>query len=144
MRKTNTPEVAAPAHLTKDQVRRYVRPVPPTWFLKRKSYTLFMIRELSSAFLAGYAVFLLVMVASAKDPAAFSQFIDGLRNPLSMVLHVIVLAFALFHSITFFNLTPRVLVVQRGEDRVPAPLIAGAHYGMWVVASAILFFIATR
>jgi succinate dehydrogenase subunit C len=128
----------------KARPKEYIRPISPTWWLARPAYTWFMVRELTSAFIAGYAVFLLILMARARDPAAFSSLIEGLKSPLSIILHLIVLAFALYHTITFFNLAPRVLVVQRGEERVPDAMISGANYLAWVIVSVVLFIIAVR
>jgi fumarate reductase subunit C len=125
-------------------VKQYHRPVKPTWWLARPAYIKFMVRELSSAFIAGYAVFLLVMMARARDEMAFNALLESLKSPVSIVLHLIVLAFALYHSITFFNLTPRVLVFHRGEEKVPDSTISGAHYALWLVVSIVLLFIASR
>ena len=63
-------------------------------------------------------------------------------SPLSIVLHVIALIFAVIHSVTFFNLTPRVIVVYKGDEKVPEAAIAALHYVMWAVATLVLFVIA--
>ena len=124
--------------------KEYVRPVPVTWWLKRPAYLKFMIREITGVFLAGYAVFLMVLMLRARDASSFSAFLEDLKSPLSIALHLVVLFFALFHSVTFFDLTPRVLRVYRGEERVPDALVAGAHYVTWAVVSAVLIVIAIR
>lgn len=124
--------------------KHYVRPIPGNWWLTRPSYLQFMIRELTAAFLGGYAIFLLVLISKARDPIAFGALLGLLKSPISIALHLIVLAFALFHSITFFNLTPKVLVLHRGEEKVPAAAISGAHYAAWLVVSLILIALALR
>ena len=126
------------------KVKEYHRPIPASYWFSRKPYTLFILRELSSAALGAYGIFLIVLMAKARDEAAFNSLIEGLKSPVSIVLHLVALAFAVYHSMTFFNLTPRVLVVHRGEDRVPDVMIQGAHYAMWLVASLILFLIAIK
>ena len=40
--------------------KEYIRPMPATWWLTRKTYFLFMVRELTCVFVGGYLVFLLV------------------------------------------------------------------------------------
>lgn len=122
--------------------RQYVRPIPWTWWLKRPAYTKFMVRELTSVFIAAYTIFLLVLACSARDAAAFQRLFAVLRSPVSVLLHLVVLFFALFHTITFFNLTPRAIVVRVGEERVPEDAIALAHYAGWLVLSILLIFIA--
>lgn len=125
-----------------DKPRRYVRPIPWTWWLKRPAYTKFMVRELTSAFIAPYALFLLVLVCAAKEPGRFHALYQSLRSPLSVALHLVVLFFALFHAITFFNLTPRALVVRVGEEKIPDSAIALLHYLGWAVVSVVLLFLA--
>ena len=117
----------------------YHRPVPNTWWLKRKPYILFMIRELTSVFVAGYCIFLLVLVYKLTQGAnAYGNFMAALKSPSSVELHLITLAFVLYHTITWFNLTPKILVLYRGEDRISQGLVAGTFYTGWVVVSVIV------
>ena len=117
----------------------YHRPVSNTWWLKRKSYILFMIRELTSVFVAGYCIFLLVFVYKLTQGAdVYGNFMAALKSPISVALHLITLVFVLYHSITWFNLTPKILVLYRGEDQIPQGLIAGTFYAGWVVVSIIV------
>src|SRR5712692_6429578 len=127
---------------TKTLSKEYVRPMPATWWLKRPAYVRFMLREVASIFIAGYCLFLMVLLyRAAQSPAAFGALYDSLRSPLSVVLHLLALGFAVFHSVTFFNATPRVIVVFRGEEKVPESVIAGAHYVLWAVVSVVLLFL---
>ena len=120
----------------------YVRPVPATWWLQRGSYVLFMLRELSSVFVALYVLELLCLVLRVREgPAAVAQFFGALRAPVWILFHAVALAFALLHSITWFNLTPKVMVVRRGEEKVPGALIAAANYMAWAVVSGLLWWI---
>ena len=119
--------------------KEYVRPMPATWWLHNIHLKLFMIRELTSLFVAGYAVFLLVLIAKVNDPAAFS---DTLLCPGALIFQIIALPFVLFHSVTWFNLTPKAIVLFRGEDRVSPVWIAGAHYALWAVLSVLILLMA--
>ena len=117
----------------------YHRLVPNTWWLKRRPYIFFMIRELTSVFVAGYCIFLLVLVYKLTQGAdAYGNFIAALKSPISVVLHLITLVFVLYHTITWFNLTPKILVLYRGEDRIPQGLVAATFYAGWVVVSIII------
>ena len=87
-------------------------------------------------------MFLRVLLWRAgQGSAAFTAVYEGLRSPVSVVLHAVAFAFALIHSVTFFNLTPRVIVIFRGDEKVPEGLIAGLHFGAWAVASLVLILI---
>lgn len=120
----------------------YVRPVSPTWFLQRGSYALFMLRELSSVFVALYVLELLCLVLQVqKGPAAVADFFAALKAPGWILFHLVALAFALLHSITWFNLTPKAVVVRLGEEKVPGVLIAGANYVGWIAISIFLWWL---
>ena len=120
----------------------YHRPVSNTWWLKRKPYILFMIRELTSVFVAGYCIFLLVLVYKLTQGAeAYDTFMAALKSPSSVALHLITLSFVLYHTITWFNLTPKILVLYRGEERLPQGLVAGVFYAGWVVVSVIVVWL---
>jgi fumarate reductase subunit C len=124
--------------------REHVRPVPATWWLKRRTYFLFMLRELTCLAVGGYAIFLIVVAWRARDAGAFASLVEALKSPLSVALHLVVLALAVYHSVTWINLTPKIMVVYRGEDRVNPALIAGAHYAAWAAASALVLWLALR
>ena len=119
--------------------KEYVRTRPANWWLKKKPYFLFMVRELTCVFVGGYALFLLVLMARVSDPQAFAAM---LHSRLLIALQIIALPMVLFHSITWINLTPKVMVLWRGEDRVSPTLIAGANFVMWAAVSVVIVWIA--
>jgi len=127
---------------TETKSKELIRSMSATWWLKKPAYTWFMIRDVTSVFIAGYCVFLIVLMCrAAGSPEEFGAFFETLKTPGSVILHLVALVFAVYHSITFFNLTPRVLVVFRGEEKVPEGVIAGVHYAAWAVVSVILFIV---
>ena len=117
----------------------YNKPISNIWWIKRKPYILFIIRELTSVFVAGYCIFLLVLIFKLEEgPRAYTNFISTLQSPTSIALHSISLIFVLYHTITWFNLTPKILVLYRGENRVSQRLVAGIFYVGWIVISIII------
>lgn len=118
--------------------KEYLRPMPAAWWAKRKTYTLFIVRELTCVFVGGYALFLLALAARRDDPQAFAALLD---SPLLIALQIIALPMVLYHSITWFNLTPKVMVVWWGEERLSPMLVAGANYVAWVIVSIVVFWI---
>ena len=120
--------------------REYIRPMPSNWWLKRKSYFMFMVRELTCLFVGGYALFLLILASRLGAAEDFSVL---LKNPLWIVFQVVALPMVLYHTVTWLNLTPKVLVIWRGESRVSPLLIAGAHYVAWLVVSVIVLWIVS-
>jgi len=125
------------------KTKEYIRPMPATWWLQRWAYTKCMIRDVTSVFIAGYCVFLIVLLYRAgQGTEEFLRFYESLRSPLSLLLHGLAFVFAVIHSVTFCNLTPRVLVFFRGDERLPDGVVAGLHYAAWIVASGVLILIA--
>ena len=120
----------------------YQRPFPNTWWLRRRPYFLFMVREITSVFVAAYCVLLLVVLTRLhQGPEAYASIIDSLRSPISVILHCIVLVFALYHTVTWFNLTPKIMVLQLGEQQVSPLLIAGSIYASWIAVSALVAWV---
>jgi len=109
------------------------------WWLKRWSSLAFILRELSSIFVAWFVVFFLILVgALGRGGHGYHEFLSWAASPSIVILNAVSLAFIVFHAITWFNLAPQAMVVRLGGKRVPAALIAGANYGAWVVTSAIV------
>jgi len=121
------------------EARYYQRRMPLLWWAKRRSYTKFMLRELSSLFVALFVVELLFLVrAVANGSAAYDDFLNAMANPAMIVLNLVALAFVLLHAVTFANLTPRAMVVRvRGRTVPSRAILAGVYLG-WLVVTAFL------
>lgn len=116
--------------------------IPIFWWTSKWSNIKFITRELTSVFVAGYAVVLLLQIRSLlRGPEAYESFLVWLKTPLSIGFHIIALLFVVFHSITWFNLAPKALVVRLGKKTVPGFLIAGSNYAAWLVASALIAWV---
>jgi fumarate reductase subunit C len=122
----------------------YHRSMPPTWWLTNRAYFLFMVRELTSVFIAAYLVlFLLMLRKLAVGREAYEAYLRLLATPGMLAFQLLALAAALFHAITWFNLTPMGMAVRLGGKRVPSVIVAGFSYATWfgvsiVVASIVL------
>jgi len=126
-------------------MKPYIRPMPATWWLKRSPYLLFMIRELTSVFVAAYVVIFLMMIRSLNEgQAAYEACLAELESPLAISFHVVALAFAVFHTVTWFHLTPKAMAVRIGEERVKPALIIAPNYVAWAVLSAMVAWILLR
>jgi fumarate reductase subunit C len=122
--------------------RPYVRDEGLSWITRHPRYLRYMAREFTCLFIGAWT-FLLVwgLKSLAEGPQAWAAFLECLKSPSSIAFHAVALAFASYHSITWFNLTPKALPLQLGEDFVPDAAIAGAHYAGWALLSgAVLYF----
>jgi fumarate reductase subunit C len=82
--------------------------------------------------------------ALGHGPDAYARVLARLRTPLFVILNALALAFVLFHSITWFNLAPKAMVVRLNGKRVPDLVVAGANYAAWIVLSAAVAALLLR
>ena len=127
---------------TSDKSRLYFPKMPATWWLKNIKYFLFMLRELSAVFIAIFLVVLLTQVYSlTHGREAYSAYVRVLASPWWIIFHVVALLFALYHSITWFNLMPQVLVVRLGKRQVPPRLVTIVNFVGWLVVSLAILLL---
>ena len=116
--------------------------MPILWWARRWTYVRFVVRELTSVAVATYAIVLLLLIrAVAEGPGAYQGFMESLRSPLAIALHVVILFMAVYHSITWFNLAPKAMVIRVGSRTVPGRVIAAANFAAWVVLSVALAWV---
>ncbi len=122
---------------------RWYRPrVSTWWWLKRPSSRAFILREVSSIFVAWFVVFFLLLVAAVgRGDDSYQEFMGWAANPGIVLLNFVSLFFVAFHAVTWFNLTPQAMVVHMRGKRVPGKLIVASQYGAWVVVSLLLAWI---
>ena len=113
------------------------------WWLGRWPYIKFILRELSSIFVAYFVVITLLQIrALAQGPAAYQTFQAWLANkPIIVLMNITSLFFVLFHTITWFNLTPRAMVVRIKGKKLPEALIIAPNYVAWLIVSGIIAWI---
>jgi fumarate reductase subunit C len=137
--------VSAGVRYTPFHPKWYRRRVSVWWWLESRSYTGFVLRELSSVAVAFFAAVLVAQLrALARGPEAYARFQSVLASPLVLSLSAVALLFVLFHAVTWFNLAPTAMVVRVRGKRVPDAAIVGSNYVAWVVLSAAVAFILLR
>ena len=133
------------ANYTEFHPRWYRRRMSVFWWVGRRSYLIFVLRELSSVFVAWSVVFLLLLIhAVGQGGTQYRQFVHLSGDPWMLALNVVTLAFVLFHALTWFNLAPQAMVVRLRGKRVPRTWIAGAHYAGWALLSALAAWLILR
>jgi fumarate reductase subunit C len=127
------------------ELRLYRPRVSTWWWTRKRTYFVFVMRELSSIFVAWFVVFLLLFVfAVGRSEAAYQRFLDWASSPWVVVLNVVTLAFVLLHTVTWFAVTPQAMAVRVMDRTVPSfHIIAGQYTGL-VVVSAFVFWLVPR
>jgi len=123
----------------------YNPPMSIFWWIHKKAYVKFILRELTSIFVAAYALILIFQVyAIGQGEDAWLVLIDWFSSPLSVILHIVILVFVLFHTITWFNLAPSAIVLKIGKKRIPGSVIILGNYLMWIILSAGIAWLIVR
>ncbi|MEV0341302.1 fumarate reductase subunit C [Nocardia sp. NPDC050713] len=123
----------------------YRKPVPTFWWVRRRSYLLFVLRELSSVFVAWFVVYLLLLVhAVSSGSAEYQRFLSWSSGGWVVALNTIALLFVLLHTVTWFGLAPKAMVVRVRNRRVAPAAIVGAHYLLWGLLTAIVLWVVLR
>jgi fumarate reductase subunit C len=126
-------------HYTEYHPRWLRQHVSTYWWLRKWSYFAFILREISSLFVAWAVVYLLLIVyAVGQGPVEYNQLLEWSRQPWVTAVNVCSLLLLVFHAVTWFNLAPQALVVHLGHRHVPGSMIAASNYAAWVVVSAIV------
>jgi len=137
--------MSAGAHYTPYHPKWYRRRVSVWWWLESRSYTGFVLRELSSVAVAFFAVVLVALLrALARGPEAYARFQALLASPLVLALSAVAFLFVVFHAVTWFNLAPTAMVVRLRGKRVPDAVIVGSNYLAWALLSAAVAFILLK
>ena len=104
--------------------QRYSTPLGPTWFLGRAGYRRFM----------------------AREATAFAmEVIELTKHPISVFVLSLIFGAVLYHSFTWFNLTPQIMPMYVAEEKVPnfwAAIIMG--YLPWAATTAVVLWSVLR
>jgi fumarate reductase subunit C len=137
--------VSASRIYTEFHPRWYRKPIGTLWWLRRRSYLVFVLRELSCVFVAWFVLFLLLLVhAVGAGSHDYHRFLNWAANPLVIAVNIVAFLFVMLHAVTWFNLAPKAIVVRARGRRVPSSLVAAANYLAWVVVSAAVAWLVLR
>jgi fumarate reductase subunit C len=102
----------------------------------------FVIRELTSVFVAAFSVVLLLfLLALSRGPEAYQGFLRWLDLPGIVVLHAVTLLAVLYHTATSIQLASQIQEVRLGGRTVPRQLLMAGMTGGLIVASAVVAYL---
>jgi fumarate reductase subunit C len=127
---------------TQHHPKWYRRRVSTYWWTSQWSYFKFILRELTSLSVAYFVVLVLVLLSALSDgPVAYARFQIWLNSPVAIVLNLVALILVVFHTVTWFNLTPRAMPVRVRGKRLPDWMIAAPNYVAWIVVSVVVIWL---
>jgi len=126
--------------------RPYIREVSATgWWLQQARYVRYMLREISSLFIGCYVLVLIVgLLQLARGEAAYEGYRSALTGTAGTLLGLLTLLFALYHSYTWFRVTPKAMPLMLRGKRVPGVIIIAAHWFGFLVLAAVMCWLVTR
>ena len=131
-----------PSGGTPTDLRLYRPRISTWWWTRKRTYFVFVMRELSSIFIAWFIVFLLLMIrALGRGETAYDDFLDWAASPAVLTFNVIAGAFVVLHTITWFSLTPQAMDLRVRGRRVPAAAVVAAQYAGLLVVSALVWWL---
>ncbi len=123
----------------------YRKPVSTWWWLRKRSYFLFVMRELSSLFVAWLVLYLLLFVRAVfQGEDEYLAFLDRAASGWLLVLNLVAFGFVVLHTVTWFGVTPQAMDLRLRGQKVPKSVILGAQYVALAVVSGFVFWLVTR
>jgi fumarate reductase subunit C len=116
---------------TGETPRVYKPEMPRGWWLSRRHYFLYIVREFTALPLALWLLWLLVEIQRASNgPKGYAPH----ASLGFVVFSVVCLGFALYHSITFLSLAGVIIHIKG----VPSRAIVLSQFALWFVASVVI------
>ncbi len=122
--------------------RGYVRPMQG-WWRRDPFFVVYMARELTALAVLVYAIVLAVGVLRlSQGQAAFNGWLEALKSPGSILLHLVLLFSFAVHAKSWFEIMPKTMpIMYMGGERVQGATITRTGFIATVIASIVLFAI---
>jgi fumarate reductase subunit C len=115
------------------------------WWLKHRDYFAFILRELSSIFVAWFVVYLLMLIqALSQGERSYAEFVEWSQRRGVFLLNLFSLLFVTYHAFTWFKLAPQAMVVHFRGKKIPGLWIAVSNYLAWALVSALVAWLLLR
>lgn len=118
----------------------YVRPMAG-WWLKNPVYVRYILRESTAVFVGIYAVILLVgLLRLSSGEAAWNNWLIAMQSPGAILFHVVALGAAVYHSVTWFSVAPKVMppLIINGEKVPVAKIVTGQYIFAGIIYLVLL------
>jgi fumarate reductase subunit C len=120
--------------------RTYMRPMDG-WWRRDPFFVRYMAREATAVLVVVYALVLLVgLVRLSQGQAAWEGWLNALKSPASIALHLVLLAVFLYHTWSWFRIMPKTmpLILPDGKRLSPAVVTGTGLAAAAVVCLALV------
>jgi len=114
---------------------------PSLWWLGHRQYLAYTLRELSSFFIILYVLLFSISMFQLKlGEASYQAYERLLTSPPFIVLSILILAFSVYHSITWFKVTPTALPpIRVNGGKMPGWVLVAVQVYLWPLISYVLY-----
>jgi fumarate reductase subunit C len=114
------------------------------WWRRDPFFVRYMIREATALIVAAYALVLFAgVLCLSRSEAAWNGWLALMGSPVSIVLHVLMLAVMIYHTYSWFEIMPKTMPPMFvGGRRVTATTITMSGLAAAAAAATALFAVA--
>lgn len=115
------------------------------WWRRNPYFVSYMTREVSSSFLAAYALVLLWGLWSlARGANAYEAWRNALHDPFMILFHLVALSFACYHALSWWKVAPKTMPTLRFRGKeIPQAAITAAGWAASAIATvAVIALVA--
>ena len=125
--------------------RPYVRePSRTGWWLSQPRYIRYMMREISSLFIGTYVLVLIAgLFQFSRGEAAYAAYLSAAKGTIGLIFAVTTMIFAVYHTYTWFQVTPKAMPLMFAGKRVAGSIIVAAHWIVFALASLVLWLLVS-
>ena len=125
-----------------DKTKLYYPKMPVAWWFTKWNYFLFLVRELTSVFIAAFlGVYLFQIYHLSLGPGEYAEIAESFKAPGWIAFHLVALFFAVYHSVTWFKTAAVILTARVGSYVVPPWLVTALHILAWAAVSLIVLIL---
>jgi fumarate reductase subunit C len=124
-----------------DRRRPYIRSMDSWW--KRNPYFLrYLAMEATSVLVAAYALILLFgLFRLNQGELAYNGWLDALKSPLAIGLHVLILLVFVYHTWSWFKIMPKTLpALYLGGTKIPQSAITWTGVAVALGVNVLVLF----
>lgn len=115
-----------------------------SWWLRHPRYIRYMLREMSALFLGIYVLVLIAgLYCLSQGKPVYEQFLTAVEGPAGLTFAVVTMFFAIYHSYTWFKVTPKAMPLMLRGQRLPGAVIIAAHWLIFALLSAAVWLLVS-
>jgi len=101
-----------------------------------------MMREVSSLFIGTYSLVLIAgLFRLSQGRVSYDAFLTNAKGTFGILFAVVTLLFSIYHTYTWFVVTPKAMPIVIAGKRLPGVAIIASHWAGFFIASAIVWWL---